>query len=180
MPVDFRRRLPLRTFHDPSIYRLNQTIDRLPIFDLEKESLVGFRHSPSDWAIEWISFSRGSAPKLGPKRVTTRLQDRHFLSIARATAAFDRANPPSLPQRNLLRGFRMQLLRVNPLPGPWASIRYRRRPPSWQSQRSRHETNPCFTSISPKFADNAPLWYYILAKRSSNYKTDDTPIASAQ
>jgi len=161
------------------IYRLNQTIDRLPIFDLKKESLVGFRAFPSDWAIEWdLFFKMGSAPKLGPKRVQPAYKiDTSLVNPLGNLPPSIATNPPSLPQRNLLRGFRMQLpsgqsiaraMGLDPIPDEDLHV--------GKANEADTKTNPLLTSISPKFADNAPLWYYILAEAQQQFKTDDTPI----
>ena len=38
------------------------------------------------------------------------------------------------------------------------------------------ENNPLLTRISPKFKDNAPLWYYILAEAQQAFEDNSTPI----
>src|SRR5262249_27659106 len=37
-------------------------------------------------------------------------------------------------------------------------------------------TNPGITNISPKFKDNAPLWFYILAEAQQQFVNNATPI----
>jgi len=38
------------------------------------------------------------------------------------------------------------------------------------------ENNPLLIRISPKFKDNAPLWYYVLAEAQQAFRTDATTI----
>ena len=37
-------------------------------------------------------------------------------------------------------------------------------------------SNPAITEISRRFADNAPLWYYILAEAQQAFEDNSTPI----
>ncbi len=161
------------------IYRLNQTIDRLPIFDLKGESLVGFRAFPSNWAIEWdLFFKMGPAPELGPKRVQPAYKiDTSLVNPLGSLPASVATNPSSLPQRNLIRGFRMQLpsgqsiaraMGLEPIEDKHLRV--------GKATAADHKKNPLLTDISPKFADNAPLWYYILAEALLEFKTNETPL----
>src|SRR5262249_30203514 len=39
-----------------------------------------------------------------------------------------------------------------------------------------NSTNPLLTDISPKFAGNAPLWFYILSEAQLQFQNNQTPI----
>jgi hypothetical protein len=93
------------------IYRLNASVPRLPIFSTQGESLVGFRAFPSHWAIDWrLFFKMGAAPPLGPTRVHPAYKiDTSLVNPLGTLPASVASNPSSLPERNLIRGWRMQL-----------------------------------------------------------------------
>jgi Animal haem peroxidase len=161
------------------IYRLNQTIDRLPIFSLKKESLVGFRQFPTDWAIDWTLFFKfGPAPALGPKRVQPAYKiDTSVVNPLGNLPPSIASNPSSLPQRNLLRGWRMQLpsgqsvaraMGLEPIEDRNLRV--------GKATHADHKKNPPLVEISPKFEGNAPLWFYILSEAQQVFKTNETPI----
>jgi Animal haem peroxidase len=161
------------------IYRLNQTIDRLPIFDLTKPSLVGFRQFPTNWAIEWdLFFKMGDAPPLGPKRVQPAYKiDTSLVNPLGNLPPSIAVDPSSLPQRNLLRGFRMQLpsgqsvaraMSVDVIPDANLHV--------GKANESDTPTNKLLIDISKKFADNAPLWYYVLAEAQQQFMNNQTPL----
>ena len=158
------------------IYRLNTTLtDRQPIFDIENESksLVGFRELPSDWAVDWDLFF------FNPRKADNTGKNRTQKSYKIDTAlVFPLGNLPkargikSLAIRNLLRGLSMGL------PSGQAVARYMQE----EVIADKHlkigkatvedtPSNKLLTSISPNFADNAPLWYYILAEAQQMYKS---------
>jgi hypothetical protein len=161
------------------IYRLNQTIDRLPIFSLKKESLVGFRLFPADWAIDWrLFFKFGPAPNLGARRVQPAYKiDTSLVNPLGSLPPSVATNPSSLPQRNLIRGWRMQLpsgqsvaraMGLEPIEDKKLKV--------GKATNADHKKNPLLTEISPKFEGNAPLWFYILAEAQQVFKTNETPI----
>jgi hypothetical protein len=162
------------------IYRLNQTIDRLPIFAQKGESLVGFRKFPSNWAIDWrLFFNAGNnPPPLGPTRVQPAYKpDTSLVNPLSALPASVAANPSSLPERNLLRGWRMQL------PSGQAVARAMGLDPIEDDKLKLGKANEVdtpnnkrITDISPRFAENAPLWYYVLAEAQQQFKKNETPI----
>ena len=161
------------------IYRLNQTIPRFPIFSTTGESLVGFRAFPTNWAIDWrLFFKLGDAPPLGPTRIQPAYKiDTSLVNPLGTLPASVAANPPSLPVRNLLRGFRMDLpsgqsvaraMGIQPIPDAKLHV--------GKANEADTPSNPLLTSISDVFKDNAPLWYYILAEAQQEFQNNNTPI----
>jgi len=162
------------------IYRLNQSIDRLPIFSTKGENLAGFRRFPSNWAIDWRLFfnSGNNPPHLGPTRVQPAYKpDTSLVNPLSKLPASVASHPSSLPERNLLRGWRMQLpsgqavakaMGVEPLPDSKLKV--------GKANEDSAKTNKPITDISPRFAGNAPLWYYVLAEAQQQFKKNDTPI----
>jgi Animal haem peroxidase len=161
------------------IYRLNQSIDRLPIFSASGESLVGFRKFPTNWAIDWnLFFKSGNPPALGPKRVQPAYKiDTSLVNPLGSLPASIASNPSVLAERNLLRGWRMNLpsgqavakaMGVTPLKDSDLKV--------GKANEDDSSTNKSITEISPKFADNAPLWFYVLSEAQQQFKTNDTPI----
>ena len=161
------------------IYRLNAKVDRLPIFSLKGESLVGFRAFPTSFGIDWsLFFKMGDAPKTGPKRVQPAYKiDTSLVNPLGALPASVASNPSSLPQRNLLRGMRMSLpsgqsvaraMGVKPIDDKDLRV--------GKATEADSTGNKRLTDVSAKFAGNAPLWYYVLAEAQQQFKKNDTPI----
>jgi hypothetical protein len=161
------------------IYRLNQTIDRLMIFGKGDKNLRGFRDFPSNWAIDWrLFFPTPGAPSLGPQRVQPAYKiDTSLVNPLGSLPPQVAANPSSLPLRNLIRGWRMQLpsgqdvaraMGLNPIADQDLKV--------GKATEATTPGNRSILEISPKFADNAPLWFYILAEAQQAFKGDTTPI----
>ena len=163
------------------IYRLNTTLpNRQFIFDAnEFISLVGFREFPSTWAVDWdLFFNPGNAPNTGINRT----QKSYKIDTALVNPLGNLPDPvarvmKSLAGRNLLRGFRMGL------PSGQTVARYMHVPvipdADLKIGKATEEDTPnnkLLTDISSNFADNAPLWYYILAEAQQQFKKDSTPI----
>jgi hypothetical protein len=122
-----------------------------PITDLR-----GFRRFRLDWVVDWSLFfdgvpappnSKGNAPVQMSKKIDTSLAE----PLRDLPFKFTQ-DIPSLPARNLLRGFRMGL-------------------PSGQSIAAAigapvvpDAELQALTEISPVFEKNTPLWYYVLAE----------------
>jgi hypothetical protein len=166
------------------IYRLNQQIERLPIFDASNPdpnaSLVGFREFPANWAIEWkLFFKMGDAPDFGPKRIQPayKIDSSIVNPLGKLPPSVASADFPSLAQRNLLRGLRMGLpsgqavARAMGVPVvPDEKLRV------GKATDADTKNNPLLVEVSPTFRNNAPLWYYILAESQQVFQNDDTPI----
>ncbi len=174
-------------------YRLND--DKLvPIFPAvegsHESSLTGFRRPPTGFVLDWGRFidldvrpAGGEAPASDPD-TKRRLQFAYRLDTSLvgslhalpATVAGD--PPPSLGERNLLRGWRLGL------PSGQAVARAMGVPELTDAQivigkatGDPADTQTPITDVHPVFAGNCPLWTYILAE-SALTQTDVTlPVA---
>jgi hypothetical protein len=165
-------------------YRLNENIPHFDIFSMDRNtSLVGFRAFPANWAIDWnLYFNPPNAPKR-PLEGKNRIQksykiDTSLVNPLKKLSIFlgDKGVPPSLAERNLLRGLSMSLpsgqdvaraMGIIPIPDDKLTI----------GKAAEGETHTKLTDISPKFAGNAPLWYYILAEAQLAFNgSNGTPI----
>ncbi|GAB3858111.1 heme peroxidase family protein [Hymenobacter terrigena] len=165
------------------IYRLNLELDRKIIFSRDPaNSLDGFRELPSNYAIDWdLFFNPGGAPLQGPNRIqksykidTSLVNPLGDLFANRGTIS---GGPPSLAERNLLRG------RAFGLPSGQSVARFlgEKVIPDHllkvgKADEDGQNSNPKLIALSPEFAGNAPLWYYILAEAQQEFVTNDTPI----
>ena len=162
---------------------MNTTLpDPFPIFgDSELTSLTGFREFPSPWAIDWSLFFkiRPTAPATGKGRLQQAYKiDTSLVNPLGHLPAVIGANVPSLAERNLIRGWRMGLpsgqevarfMHLNVIPD--AQLRV------GKATEEDNPNNPLLTDISPRFAGNAPPWYYVLAEAQQEFDgDDDTPI----
>jgi hypothetical protein len=164
------------------IYRLNQELpDRQVIFSAdENSSLTGFRAFPSNWAIDWSLFFKMSddPPVLGPARLQRAYKiDSSLVNPLGNLPGVIGANVPSLAERNLIRGWRMGLpsgqkvakkMDIDPIPDEKLRV--------GKATAADKDTNPKLIDISPRFKNNAPLWYYILAEAQQQLVDDSTPI----
>jgi hypothetical protein len=162
------------------IYRLNETIQRRPIFSVLPDAsadLGGMRPIPNDWAIDWqffIDIGDGDAATsdeqnpddpIAGGRVPQKSYkiDTSLVNPLSALPPIIASNPPSLPFRNLLRGRDFEL-------------------PSGQDvaralgadviddddlivgKATDEDPKQPMKAISGVFAGNAPLWAYILSE----------------
>jgi hypothetical protein len=170
-------------------YRLNEVTPpssgppdaRLPIFALPpKPSLLGFRRFPDTWAIDWGLFFKMRDNQSGSQRLQPAYKIDSSLvnplgNLPQPVVPADRF--PSLAERNLLRGLRMQLpsgqavataLGVPVIPDEELKV--------GKANEDGFKTNPTLASISPEFKGNAPLWYYVLADSQKVFENNSTPI----
>jgi hypothetical protein len=173
------------------IYRLSDTVppqeadkpendQRLPIFTVEKkESLVGFREFPGNWAVDWrLFFNMGPAPAFGKKRIQPAYKiDSSLVNPLGTLPPSVATKVPSLAERNLLRGLRMGL------PSGQAVARALGVPVIadedlrvGKANEDDTPNNKRLVDFSPAFKDNAPLWYYILAESQQVFVDNTTPI----
>jgi hypothetical protein len=161
------------------IYRLNETISRMPIFSREDApagDLGGFRPVPSDWAIDWqffIDIERGTPaqPDPNPRDAVTRTPQHSYKidsSLVNPLAFLPAAvasNPSSLTLRNLLRGRDFELpsgqdvarsLGVPVIADDDLVIGKATADPA--------DPKTPIAEIAADFAGNAPLWAYVLAE----------------
>lgn len=162
------------------IYRLNQTVDRLPIFSADGKDLRGFRAFPPELAIDWSLFFRlnPSSPATGKTRLQPAYKiDTSVVNPLGSLPASVAVNPSSLPERNLLRGWRLELpsgqavaraMGVKPIPDDKLRV--------GKATEADNSTNKSITEISPKFKDNAPLWFYVLSEAQQVFQNNQTPI----
>src|SRR5262249_30056230 len=133
----------------------------------------------------------GSGPGQGKESHPAGLQDRHVArQPARQLAPVGRVGRTPVTSgakpapraasgagRNLLRGWRMGLpsgqavaraLGVSVVPDDKLRV--------GKANEDDTRTNPRLVDLSPAFADNAPLWYYILAESQQVFRDNQTPI----
>lgn len=175
-------------------YRLNDAVGVLPIFaltsvpddcTLPNDTLRGFRPMNHDWAIDWARFL-DTAPRPGgldgdaddKKRARLQLAYKIDPSLVDPLANLDPSvtgpNPGvfrSLAARNLVRGWRMRL------PSGQAIARAMGARPLDDSEirigsaADSAGTLPTAVDIAPAFADNCPLWAYVLAEAAHGFRT---------
>jgi hypothetical protein len=159
-------------------YRLNRSSDPdnsgpFPILGKpdrhRTDNLRGFSRFFQNWAIDWDLFFDGLSPKAKQRAHTkNRVQPGYKIDtslvepLARLPFPFAK-DMTSLPQRNLIRGWRLGLpsgqvvareMGIKPLSDPKVKT-------VDAKSRSKMES---IASIDPVFKDNAPLWFYILAE----------------
>lgn len=161
------------------IYRINQSVDRLRIFSATQPSLVGFGSPQKDLAIDWrLFFHMGDAPPKGPGRVQPAYKiDTSLVNPLGDLPTSVAAGPThSLAARNLLRGLRMglpsgqdvaRLMGVDPIPDEKLRV--------GKANENDFANNPSITEFGD-FADNAPLWFYVLAEAMQEFKDNNTEI----
>ena len=162
------------------IYRLNQNADRLPIFSMDGKDLRGFRPFSADLAIDWSLFFRlnPNSPSTGKDRLQPAYKiDTSLVNPLGTLPASIAVNPSSLAERNLLRGWRLELpsgqavaraMGIEPIADEHLKV--------GKANESDTPTNRPITDISPKFAGNAPLWFYILSEAQQVFQNNQTPI----
>ena len=163
-------------------YRLNQTIPRLPIFSLDLENLVGFQPLKQGRAIDWGLFFKGITNNGKPKTNAERVQPAYKIdtSIVNPLGNLPEAvakNPNSLILRNLKRGLTMGMpsgqdvarsMGMEPILD--ANLKVGK-----ATEEDKDKNKPLIV-VSKNFADNAPLWFYILAEAQQLFKNDQTPL----
>ncbi len=162
------------------IYRLNETIQRRPIFSVSKDAgadLGGFRPVPSDWAIDWqffinIEHMTGFPPGDNPRDPIDRKPQPAYkidTSLVNPLAFLPEAvakDPPSLGLRNLERGRDFELpsgqtvarvLGLEVIPDDKLVI-------GKATADAKADRKIPIAEIARGFAGNAPLWAYVLAE----------------
>jgi hypothetical protein len=166
------------------IYRINLNHDRIPIFAMAPPSLVGFHDFEDDLAVDWSLFFQmtGSGAPLTPSRVQPAYKPDTSLvnPLGSLPASVASDPPPSLAQRNLLRGLRMGL------PSGQAVAKHMGFPVipddklivgKASADPDDQKANIPLTSVSGEFKGNAPLWFYVLAEGYQQFDNNNaTPI----
>jgi len=166
-------------------YRLNdQTL--LPIFPVPdqgfNEGLTGFRTMNPNWGIDWGRFidlevrayDGGNAEKGKRLQFAYRIDTSLVNPLHHLPPSVASDPPPSLAERNLLRGWRLGLpsgqavahaMKVDPLPDEQILIgKAVDKPDEGEEPKS-------ITSVASIFKGNCPLWTYILAE-AMQFKED--------
>ena len=164
-------------------YRLNAGTPRLKIFP----DLRAFDEFIPSWAIDWRLFLhlRSSASNVGPDRVQPAYKIDTSLVDPLRNLPFITDGMPSLAERNLIRGLTFAL------PSGQTVARHMCLEPLTEDElrvgkltEEDNDNNPRLVdlkdadgnNVGAEFADNAPLWYYILAETRKQFEDDDTPI----
>jgi Animal haem peroxidase len=163
------------------IYRMNQDMkDRLPIFSTDGNDLRGFRAFSPDLTIDWALFfpMTATTTNTGKSRVQPAYKiDTSLVNPLGGLPPSVAANPSSLPERNLLRGLRLELpsgqdvaraMGIEPIPDDKLKI--------GKATEEQTPNNRSIVDIAPEFEGNAPLWYYILAEAQQQFVDNTTPI----
>jgi hypothetical protein len=162
------------------LYRINQKNPRLPIFAASGADLGGFRAVPDNLAIDWrLFFPWSGAPHKGKERVQPAYKiDTSLVNpLGDLPPSVVKDPPQSLAQRNLIRGWRMQLpsgqsiaeaMGLTPISDDKLKI--------GKATKDGQKENQSIISISDKFKENAPLWFYILAEAQQSFVNNETPI----
>jgi len=152
-------------------YRLNENVGPLPIVDFnpKKPSLTGFRPIPNNHAIDWYLFA-DLEPRDPDNIRRTQLAYKIDTSLVDPLGSLPTSiavNPKGLAQRNLERGWRMRLpsaqnvaraMGLKPLADKDILIG------KFTGEPADTKSLIPITSISSAFADNCPLWTYVLAE----------------
>lgn len=182
------------------VYRLNTTLTKDDFMFSEdgrqvifaatdparnEESLVGFRDFPAPWAVDWSLFFRmGPNTEFGPQRLQPAYKiDTSLVNPLGNLPGSVASGIPSLAQRNLLRGLRMSLpsgqsiaraMGLEPIADE--DLRVGKATEESTNGSATVPKNALLTDISARFAENAPLWYYILAEAQQAFVNNDTEI----
>jgi hypothetical protein len=166
------------------IYRLNANIPRIPIFHKDGDagnSLVGFRHFPSKFAIDWRLFFNLEAPpdpNLGPKRIQPAYKiDSSLVGALGTLPSVVASRPSSLAERNLRRGNALGLpsgqavakaMGFKPLPDDQLKV--------GKANEDGAKSNKPLAEQIPAMKGKAPLWFYILSEAQQQFRDNNTPI----
>jgi Animal haem peroxidase len=166
-------------------YRLNDNV-LLPIFpgSKDKDGLTGFRDMNPAWAIDWGRFididvrEYDGTDDVKKKRLqfAYRIDTALVNPLSGLPLSVAADPPPSLPQRNLLRGFRLGLpsgqavahaMGVKVLDDEQILI--------GQAVDKPDKPLDNILSVSPAFRKNCPLWTYVLAEAMQHKATVKIP-----
>jgi hypothetical protein len=157
-------------------YRLNEGVGPLPIFaDDPEAALTGFREFNAHWAIDWGLFlDVEPRPATGPRRTQLAYKiDPSLVHPLGSLPASVAINPSILALRNLERGRAMRLpsgqsvaraMGVPPLSDAQILVGKFTGDPADRPVKLVDLKDAGGTSLNKEFANNAPLWLYILAE----------------
>jgi hypothetical protein len=146
-------------------YQLNEKIKDRPIFSDHTADLGGFRPIPANWAIDWqyfIDLDHRAEQVPGKPQLSYKIDTSLVHPLGRLPSRIAR-DPSDLALRNLERGTTFQLpsgqsvataLGLSPIPDKDLVI----------GKAVEKEKRTPLAEIAEAFADNAPLWAYILSE----------------
>jgi hypothetical protein len=163
------------------IYRLNPgTTPRPNIFP----DLLAFGEFKNNFAIDWrLFFDFGNKPNLfSPERIQPAYKiDTSLVNpLGKLPPPITGEARPSLAELNLIRGTKLRLpsgqavakaMGHEPIPDSKLVVGKAN-----EDGMGKKGTNKSITDLSPNFAGNAPLWFYILGEAQQQFKDNDTPI----
>ena len=149
-------------------YRLSETVPPLAIFSMDPNtSLTGFREFPSNWAFDWGLFIN-LEPRDPDDATRTQLAYRIDTSLVNPLGNLPPSiahDPSSLALRNLQRGWRMRLPSGQDIARAMGLV------PLTDAQIliGKFTGEPAdivgpIDSVHPAFANNCPLWTYVLSE----------------
>lgn len=160
------------------MYRLNRNEDPIPILgaDPTQRNLAGFTSFAQAWAIDWDLFFDGIASTPQKRLTKDRVQPAYKIDTSLVAPLGDLTfkftkDQPSLPERNLIRGWRLGLpsgeavahaMGVDPLPDP----KLKSVDKNGGTKLTSIAKDP---DLGGAFKDNTPLWFYILAEAQELY-----------
>ena len=153
---------------------------RLPVFP----NLLAFGEFDNTFAIDWrLFFDFGNKPNpFSAERVQPAYKiDTSLVNpLSKLPPPITGETPPSLAELNLKRGLKLKLPSgqavahaMGEIPIPDDKLKVGKANEGGMGVKG---SNPLLTSISPNFAHNAPLWYYILAEAQLQFKDNATAI----
>ena len=165
-------------------YRLNENAGPFSIFGKDPHvALTGFREFPANWAIDWNLFidleprPPGNEKKKDDPGNRTRTQLAYKIDTSLVNPlghlphpiAFD---PSVLALRNLLRGWRMRLPSGQSIARAMGLVPLKDKDiVIGKFTGDKADVVTTMDKLGPEFADNAPLWTYVLAE------TEQTEVA---
>ncbi|WP_237477364.1 peroxidase family protein [Lichenibacterium dinghuense] len=150
-------------------YRLSETVGVQPVFTSGGSGLTGFRAFPKNWAIDWALFA-DVEPRDSQSTQRTQLAYRIDTSLVGPLGALPDsvgANPNSLALRNLLRGWRLRLPSGQDVARAMGVPVLRDEEiliGKFTLDRGDIDAQKPITTFGKVFADNCPLWVYVLAE----------------
>jgi hypothetical protein len=160
-------------------YLLNDGIPPLRVFAINpRESLAGYRAWPAGWGIEWSLFFHAQANSDEPASKRAQYSYKIDTSILKIPLPLPLGiTIPTLTYRNLIRGLRTGLPSGQSVSSCMniPVIEDDRLTIGRATERDAPHNKP-LASVSKRFKNNAPLWYYILAEAQQQFVTDVTPI----
>jgi hypothetical protein len=168
-----------------ALYRINDNTERLPVFvspHVDGKDLTGFGTAAPGSAIDWrFFFQLNQNRSIGEPQSAYKFDNSLTFSLSQLPLPATGTGPASLAKRNLLRSAQLGL------PSGQSVARAMGVPVLRDDQILIGKATGdaadavAITDISPAFANNAPLWTYILAEATAHaYPVADGKIQGAQ